>query len=91
MDGLPNLAVEVSKTMQTSGSKISRALLIAGFTLVAACTAVGPDFEQPEAPVASSWLDADDERVDTSSTAYQDWWQVFDDPVLAQLIDIAYR
>ncbi len=32
------------------------------------------------------WLDADDERVDTSSIAYQDWWQVFDDPVLAQLL-----
>jgi NodT family efflux transporter outer membrane factor (OMF) lipoprotein len=68
-----------------------RALLVTAITLLNACTTVGPDFEQPEVPVANTWLDADDERVDTSSIAYQDWWQIFDDPVLAQLIDTAYR
>lgn len=55
------------------------------------CTVVGPDFEKPEAPVADSWLSADDPRINTAETEYQDWWRVFDDPVLAQLIDTAYR
>lgn len=59
--------------------------------LVAGCTAVGPDFEKPEAAVSDSWLEAHDPRVDTSSTAYKDWWQVFNDPVLISLIERAYK
>ena len=29
--------------------------------------------------------------MDTSTTAYQDWWEVFNDPELSQLIDTAYQ
>ena len=57
--------------------------------LLSSCTTVGPDFEKPEAPVADNWLDADDERVDTTTVAYQDWWNVFEDPVLTQLMETA--
>jgi NodT family efflux transporter outer membrane factor (OMF) lipoprotein len=66
-------------------------LALAGLVLLAGCKTVGPDFEKPEAPVADSWLNAEDERVDTSTTAYQDWWEVFDDPALSKLIDTAYQ
>ena len=59
--------------------------------VVSGCKTVGPDFEKPEAPVADSWLDADDERVDTASVTYDDWWNVFSDPVLENLIDTAYQ
>jgi len=59
--------------------------------LVTGCKTVGPDFEKPEVPVADSWLNADDERVDTSASAYQDWWEVFEDPALSSLIDTAYQ
>lgn len=58
--------------------------------LLSGCAAVGPDFAKPEAKVADSWLEAHDERVDTSSAAYQDWWKVFNDPVLENLIERAY-
>ena len=66
-------------------------LLLSATLVLHACATVGPDFEQPEAPVADNWLEAADSRIDTSSIAYQDWWQVFDDPVLTTLIDAAYR
>ena len=56
----------------------------------AGCVTVGPDFEKPEAEMADSWIEAHDPRVDTSSAAYQDWWQVFNDPVLDGLIAHAY-
>jgi len=56
----------------------------------AGCVTVGPDFEKPEAELADSWIEAHDPRVDTSSAAYQDWWQVFNDPVLDGLIAHAY-
>ena len=66
-------------------------LALAGMFLVAGCKTVGPDFEKPEAPVADTWLNADDERVDTSASTYQDWWEVFEDPALSGLIDTAYQ
>lgn len=64
---------------------------LSGTLILASCTTVGPDFERPEAPVAEAWLNADDARVDTSAVAYHDWWDVFDDPVLSQLIGTAYQ
>jgi len=66
-------------------------LALAGLFLFTGCKTVGPDFEKPEAPVADTWLNAEDERVDTSSAAYQDWWEVFGDPALTRLIDTAYQ
>ncbi len=67
------------------------ALTLAGMFLVTGCKTVGPDFEKPEVPVADTWLDAENEKVDTSSVVYQDWWKVFNDPALTSLIDTAYQ
>ena len=67
------------------------ALTLAGMFLVTGCKTVGPDFEKPEVPVADTWLDAENEKVDTSSVVYQDWWGVFNDPALTSLIDTAYQ
>jgi len=64
---------------------------LAGLFLVTGCKTVGQDFEKPEATVADNWLDSQDERVDTSSSTYQDWWGVFKDPALSSLIDTAYQ
>ncbi len=58
--------------------------------LVVGCAAVGPDFQRPEADTADAWLQAEDERVDTTRTEYEDWWTVFEDPALNQLIERAY-
>ncbi len=66
-------------------------LALAAMLLVAGCKTVGPDFEKPEVPVAETWLDANNENVDSSSTSYQDWWDVFEDPALSNLIDLAYQ
>ena len=56
----------------------------------AGCVTVGPDFEKPEVELTDSWIESHDPRIDTSSAAYQDWWQVFNDPVLDGLITHAY-
>ncbi|MEE8093355.1 MAG: efflux transporter outer membrane subunit [Gammaproteobacteria bacterium] len=58
--------------------------------LFAGCATVGPDFQQPEAEVAGNWLEAEDPNVDTTQVTYQDWWTVFDDPVLNELTNYAY-
>ena len=67
-----------------------RGWLLALVASMAGCAAVGPEFQKPEAEVADTWLEAHDARVDTSSSAYQDWWAVFNDPVLDKLIATAY-
>jgi NodT family efflux transporter outer membrane factor (OMF) lipoprotein len=52
---------------------------------------IGPDYATPPAPQAAQWQDADTAAVDTTRQEYRDWWRVFGDPTLEQLIDTAYR
>jgi outer membrane protein TolC len=68
---------------------LSRIAISSACALFAGC-AVGPDFEKPEVEVAGEWLESADADVDLSRSEYQDWWQVFDDPVLNELIATAY-
>jgi NodT family efflux transporter outer membrane factor (OMF) lipoprotein len=70
---------------------ILRNLSIALPLLVSGCAAVGPDFEKPEVQVSDSWLEAHNPHVDTSSAAYKNWWLVFNDTVLIELIERAYN
>ena len=52
---------------------------------------VGPDFTRPQVKVSQTWLEAGDQRVKTEPAEYRNWWRVFDDPVLDQLISRAYQ
>jgi NodT family efflux transporter outer membrane factor (OMF) lipoprotein len=51
---------------------------------------VGPNYGRPPAPVAQNWIDAADPRVRTESDDLSKWWQVFQDPVLDNLVCTAY-
>ncbi len=51
---------------------------------------VGPDYQSPAVTVANHYLEANQPSVDTKREQYEQWWRVFEDPVLDQLIDIAY-
>jgi NodT family efflux transporter outer membrane factor (OMF) lipoprotein len=52
---------------------------------------VGPNYVQPPAPVAPSWIDANDLRVRSQCDDLSRWWMVFRDPTLDSLICYAYR
>lgn len=75
------------------------ALLLA--TMFSGCTSmreyvhngfkVGPNYETPEAPVAEHWIDEANTQVRTESEEHSQWWTVFNDPVLDDLIADAYR
>jgi len=69
---------------------VSRAGVIVFATLATGCAMVGPDFQKPEVDAGDAWLQADDERVDSARSEYEDWWAVFEDPALNQLIERAY-
>ncbi|MEE4216646.1 MAG: efflux transporter outer membrane subunit [Xanthomonadales bacterium] len=65
--------------------KKAGALLAA--TALAACS-MGPDYERPEVAIPGAWQGSD---VAGPSFARLDWWQVFEDDRLIELIETALR
>jgi NodT family efflux transporter outer membrane factor (OMF) lipoprotein len=52
---------------------------------------VGPNYKRPPAPVAEHWIDAGDSRVRSEEADDSHWWTVLNDPVLNELVRLAYR
>lgn len=51
---------------------------------------VGPEFKPPENPLPSEWNEPVVAGLDSPGTVPPAWWQTFNDPVLDELLDIAY-
>jgi NodT family efflux transporter outer membrane factor (OMF) lipoprotein len=51
---------------------------------------VGPAYSPPLGPVAAEWIQAGDPNVQATQLPHGDWWNVFGDPVLSNLIHAAY-
>lgn len=58
-------------------------------TILAGCAAVGPDFEKPQADLPDAWTDEVSAGVSTSPHELVEWWKVFGDPVLDDLVETA--
>jgi len=54
------------------------------------CTAVGPDFKAPTAPVIPNWYQEEIEGLKASEVDLVAWWKVFDDLVLDHLVETAH-
>ena len=52
---------------------------------------VGINFTKPPTAAAEHWIDADDKRVRSEYGDDSHWWQVFNDPVLNNLVTTAYE
>ena len=53
---------------------------------------VGPNYcRPPYAAVSENWISVDDPRIVSEPLRYSDWWSVFEDPVLNQLVESAYQ
>ena len=52
---------------------------------------VGPNYWPPTVPVAEAWVDSEDHRVSIQNEEQANWWQVFNDPDLDQLVRVAYQ
>ena len=50
---------------------------------------VGPEYCKPPAPVAPDWIKCDNQEIENRHIV--EWWTVFDDPKLNELIQTAYR
>lgn len=67
-------------------------LLVFGLILMTSgCVKVGPDFTTPPAPVSDSWLEPDNQQLTVQSDPHEEWWTVFNDPVLNGFIADAYQ
>ena len=70
----------------------TRTLLLAPLLLLAsACTTLGPDFVQPDAPRPADWNQDGAEMLNTRAPQVEQWWRVFNDPVLDTLVTTAYN
>jgi len=70
---------------------IKSTLMLGLFTLLPACTTVGPDFVKPDIQMPTDWSHAGDEWLNTSTINQPQWWRVFNDPILDQLVDMAWQ
>jgi outer membrane protein TolC len=77
-------------------------LLAVGLVLLAGgCTSVeefvhngckvGPNYQRPPVPVAAAWIESANPRVQSVAADYSNWWSVFGDPVLDDLVKTAYE
>ena len=66
--------------------KIFRAALVLASGLTAACAPVGPDFVRPDSASNESWSDYVREDFQFAPQDSVEWWGIFGDPVLNQLV-----
>jgi NodT family efflux transporter outer membrane factor (OMF) lipoprotein len=48
-------------------------------------------YERPPAPLATAWIDAKNPAVKSEAADYSSWWRAFGDPVLDDLVRLAYE
>lgn len=71
--------------LQTIGMATLSALMVSGCMLE-------PDYQQPDAPLQSDWIEVDDPLVSSEPPADPKWWQsAFHDPVLDGLVHMALK
>lgn len=62
-----------------------------GLLLMLGGCSVGPDFERPKVAVSNAWSNAGDPRIAAKTATDRLWWKAFEDPVVDQLVEVAYR
>ena len=67
------------------------ALTLLMLSILTGCVSVGPSYVEPELPEDESWNQQGDQIEVEEEPDLGEWWLVFNDPVLNQLIEAAYR
>jgi len=73
-------------------NKQALSLLAPAIALVlSSCAPVGPDFVKPEPEAPEDWSQPVSQGLDTTPNELVEWWHVFKDPVLDELVEAALR
>ena len=59
--------------------------------MISGCAMVGPDYVKPEIPEPEKWMGSNEPGIKTEEADFSEWWTVFNDPVLNELIQTAYQ
>ncbi|MGB5276931.1 MAG: efflux transporter outer membrane subunit [Gammaproteobacteria bacterium] len=59
--------------------------------LLAGCTTVGPDFVDLEPDAPAEWSQSVEQGLQTTPNELVEWWRVFNDPVLNELVEVARK
>ena len=82
---------EANLKLKGQGVRVSLPIFVAALALLAASCKVGPNYATPKSNVASHWQESPAITNRPYTTAEEYWWKNFDDPVLDQLIESAFR
>ena len=52
---------------------------------------LGPNFKSPPVSLADKWIEDENNLIDPRAADHRDWWTLFNDPVLDDLIQLAYQ
>ncbi len=88
---LIELKTNVKKPLEVVG--IVKVLFLSGFLSVflSSCASVGPDFKGIDPPKQAEWMEYEEGRVVTDGGEIGRWWESFNDPVLNNLVEMAYE
>jgi len=88
----------IKKRIQLKPGRITNKLtkpalfgMIALAIVFSGCAMVGPDYVKPTAQEPKQWLESTDPKIESKEGDFKDWWIVFSDPVLNDLIQAAYQ
>ena len=70
---------------------IKPALVLGLLFLVTGCVALGPDYNAPEIKTASDWSINNDPALLPKDDLVKEWWKLFNDPLLNELIEEAEK
>jgi len=74
------------RAMKNVGLSLLPALLVSG------CVQLGPDYQQPDTPVETDWVEIDSQYISTDAQVDPRWWEtVFRDTELDLLVDRALQ
>ena len=79
------------KQMLTSAGPLYWPALCLLLAMLGGCTVVGPAYVPPETDVPDAWTQDLNQGLTTAPVERVEWWRVFDDPVLNELVANARR
>ncbi len=91
MAGIRRHSIQSSVRRSVSRPVFTSIWLLALVFMCGGCTMVGPDYVKPTAPAPEEWLESTEAADETREMDFSTWWQVFDDPILNDLVESAYR
>lgn len=83
--------MELMRKDKYSGLAVLLTVVLGFGMFLSSCAPVGPDFVKPEVDAAAQWSEQTDQGLETSLPELDQWWKVFQDPVLNDLVDTARR